>query len=306
MTKLYRQHSVINRQSDSGYSDDHWLKQFEDKLLKTSVQPRGQSLYEQITSIMNTKSKYPSVQAAVDDMMQRSGLTEYLNSVKQSESNNVNVKQASSDEDQIIESLKNALKQSNFKQVGYFMGKLDGNEPSNAMDAALSFKYFHDPELKLSKIPTDKLMDFTSGYCDSVGFSPEDTAWQLNFTKNIVNKLNKKASSTSSDMPDIIQENPNIMHTLQNIIQDTRGNIPVPAIIDRLRALHSKDVANDGAWEDDKLIRLVSKLNLQAKRDNPSNYDTFYDLGRNDHSAGESDLDASNTDAFNILHPAKI
>lgn len=34
---------------------------------------------------MNTKSKYPSVQAAVDDMMHRSGLSNYLDTVKESQ-----------------------------------------------------------------------------------------------------------------------------------------------------------------------------------------------------------------------------
>src|SRR5208282_2263405 len=86
MAKQPRNNSVINRQSDAEYSEDHWLKQFENSLQKTSVQPRGQeSLVEQINSIMNTKSKYPSVQAAVDDMMNRSGLSSYLDNVKVSE-----------------------------------------------------------------------------------------------------------------------------------------------------------------------------------------------------------------------------
>src|SRR5208282_2495482 len=85
MAKQPRSQPVISRQSDADQSDDHWLRQFEEKLQKTSVQPRGNSLVEQINSIMNTKSKYPSVQAAVDDMMNRSGLSSYLDNVKVSE-----------------------------------------------------------------------------------------------------------------------------------------------------------------------------------------------------------------------------
>jgi len=210
MVKNSRHQGVISRQSDESYSEDHWLKEFENKLQKTSVQPRGHSLFDQISSIMNTKSKYPSVQAAVDDMMQRSGLTAYLDNVKTS-------------------------------------------------------------------------TEETSG-------KPKKTA-QL---------------KEDSKIPDVIKAKPSIKHTLENIIRETRGNIPVPAIISRLRALHAADISDESAWEDEKLIRLVSSCNLQAKKDNPGNYDHFDDLGRGDHSTADSDIDASNTDAFNALMPAKI
>src|SRR5271155_486826 len=85
MAKQPRHQSVISRHSDDSYSEDHWLRQFESNLQKTSVQPRGQSVYDEISSIMNSKGRYPSVQAAVDDMMHRSGLTTYLSGVKESQ-----------------------------------------------------------------------------------------------------------------------------------------------------------------------------------------------------------------------------
>jgi hypothetical protein len=217
MSKYNRHQSVINRQSDASYSEDHWLKEFENKLQKTSVQPRGQSLFDEISTIMNNgKAKYPSVQAAVDDMMQRSGLSDYLDQTKYSE------------EDNTQKSKKTAQVQ-------------------NA----------HAPE-----------------------------------------KVNPKT-------PDIIKEKPSILRTLENIIKDTRGNMPVPAIISRLHSLHASDIPDEGAWEDEKLIRLVSQLNLQAKKDNPSNFENFDNLGKGDFT-DNSDVDPSNTDAFNILMPAKI
>jgi hypothetical protein len=211
MSKPSRHQSVINRQSDEGYSEDHWLRQFEDKLQKTSVQPRGQNLYDQISTIMNSKSKYPSVQAAVDDMMHRSGLTDYLQHVK-----------ISSDEEVPAKSRKTA-------------------------------------QLKVD-----------------------------------------------SKTPEVIKNKPSILNTLENIIKESKGNLSVPTIISRLRALHAADISNEGAWEDDKLIRLVSRLNLQAKTSNPSSYDNFNDLGKGDHSTAERDIDPSNTDAFNALMPARI
>jgi hypothetical protein len=218
MSKQSRHQSVISRQSDSDYSEDHWLKQFEQKLQKGAVQPyKGDSLYDQINSIMNGKSKYPSVQAAVDDMMSRSGLTAYLDNVK---------------------------------------------------------------------------------------VSQEETFDQN--TKTAQHQPQPQAPGNQPDVPSIIKQKPNIMRTLENIIKETRGNIPVPAIISRLHALHANDISDEGAWEEDALIRLVSQMNLKAKSDNPDSYENFDNLGQGDHSTADSDIDASNTDAFNALMPAKI
>ncbi len=209
MSKRYN--SVISKQSDESYSEDHWLKEFEATLQKTSVQPRGDSTYDQISSIMNTKSKYPSVQAAVDDMMQRSGLSSYLDNVK----------------------------------VSY----------------------------------------------DKTPPQPKKTAQQA----PVDNKL-----------PKIIQEKRDILNTLENIVKDTKGNISVPAIISRLHSFHAGVVSDENAWEDEKLIRLVSLMNLNAKKNNPTNYENYRNLGQGDRSMDNTDVDVSNTDAFNALMPAKL
>jgi hypothetical protein len=61
--------------------DDIWAKRFQQSLEKSAVQSRevDRNLFDQINSVLGNKSKYPSVQAAVDDMKNRSGLTAYLN-----------------------------------------------------------------------------------------------------------------------------------------------------------------------------------------------------------------------------------
>lgn len=217
MPRAPRSSPVISRQSDSEYSEDHWLRQFENSLQKTSVQPRGESIFDQISSIMNSKSKYPSVQAAVDDMMHRSGLSDYLDNVKLSEEtlDEKSKKTAESHKEELREKLKN------------------------------------------------------------------------------------------SRVPQVIQSKPSIMRTLENIVRESRGNLPVPAIITRLRSLHAQDIADDSAWEDERLVRLVSDCCEQAKRDNPSTFDKFDQLGRGDHSATD-EIDPSNSDAFSALMPAKI
>lgn len=84
MSNKYSRHqSIINREADAHIDEDHWLKQFEKNLQKSAVQSRrvDDSLFNQINSIMNNKSKYTSVSSAVEDMMQRSGLTDHLKNI---------------------------------------------------------------------------------------------------------------------------------------------------------------------------------------------------------------------------------
>src|SRR5277367_3622508 len=79
MSKYIRYQPAITRNSDENISEDHWLKQFEKSLQKSAVQPKTQqSLFDQINNIMNRTSKHSSVEAVVDDMKERSGLTAYL------------------------------------------------------------------------------------------------------------------------------------------------------------------------------------------------------------------------------------
>lgn len=209
-----RQPNTISRQSDEGESGDHWFREFEKTLQKTSVQPKGDgSLFDQINTIMNGKPKYPSVQAAVDDMMMRSGLTNYLN------------------------------------------GKTSQTE-----DEPIQKKRANVPQAEI--------------------------------------KSNPKT-------PQVIVEKPSILHTLENIIRDSKGNLSVPTIISRLHSLHSNDISEESAWDDERLIRLVSYYNLKAKKNNPANFESFDNLGRQDNSINNSDIDPSNSQAFNALMPAK-
>jgi hypothetical protein len=127
--------------------------------------------------------------------------------------------------------------------------------------------------------------------------------------------INKKVAQQSSDnnqvidkkiemTPIAIQKHPAIAHTLENCIRDTKGNLSVPAIIGRVRSIHQNDVSNAKDWDDDKLTLLVSKLNLDAKKNNPGNYEQYQNLGSRD-SGSDTDIDPSNTDAFHALNPAR-
>lgn len=217
MSKYIRHQPIISRHSDAYIDEDNWLHRFEQSLLKGAVQSRqiDHSIFDQINSIMNNKSKYPSVQAAVDDMKNRSGLTAYLNKINKTSSLHQNNKK-STDDNSVI-----------------------------------------DKKIKMSPI--------------------------------------------------IITKCPAIGQTIQNYIESTKGNLSVPAIISKIRSIHQNDISEASDWEDDKLIRHISKLNLAAKsKNNSTNNDNCYrNLGIQDHF-DDNDIDPSNTDPFNILNPTKI
>jgi len=218
MSSKYNRHSsVVHRQSENEVDEDSWLHRFQKSLLKDAVQPKSQtSLFDQINSIMNGKSRFPTVDAAVEDMKERSGLTAYLNGMSKSSS---------------------------------------------------------DEEVKAPK---------------KVASADEQQAFD------------KKIEMT----PVVLRKQPNIKKTIENYIRDTKGNLPVPAIIDKIRSIHAKDVTDSKDWDDDKLIILVSRLNLAAKKDNPGSFQDYSNLGSRD-PGSDSEIDPSNNDAFFALTPVK-
>jgi hypothetical protein len=318
MSKYERYSPVISRNADENISADHWLKQFEKNLQKSAVQPRTQnSLFDQINTIMNRKSKYPTVDAAVEDMKNRSGLTAYLDKEKQAEdisSKAIVIKNAGEEKtDNIIISLKEAVRGSDWRNAGKLMADLElveGNPTTNAMDNVVAFKHFYDPELKHVKIPMDAWEDFTVGYCQGRGMNEETTHQQLKFTKRIMENHGKKFAADENQaidkhIPIVIKKYPPIRKTLENCIRDSKGNMSIPAIIEKIRSIHQGDVSEAKDWDEDKLIYLVSNLNLEAKKNNPSTYENYSNLGSRDSNCNQ-EIDASNTDAFNALNPAKI
>jgi hypothetical protein len=213
-SKYVRHQPAIQTHSTQSDDEDTWLNRFQKNLSKDAVQPRQQnSLFDQINSIMNGKSKFPTVDAAVQDMKERSGLTAYLQKIKQSS---------------------------------------DEEVPSAS-----------------KKVASD----------------------------------NQQAIDKKVEMiPIVMKKNPQIQKTVENYIRDTRGNLSVPAIISKVQSIHQNDVSDAKDWDDDKLVILVSKLNLAAKKDNPGGYQDYSNLGTRD-SGSDSEIDPSNTDAFFALTP---
>ena len=113
--------------------------------------------------------------------------------------------------------------------------------------------------------------------------------------------IDKKIDMT----PIVLKKKPNILNTFKNFIEDSKGNLPISAIIEKVKSIHHQDCSDAKDWDDDKLIILVSRLNLEAKKNNPEAFQNYTNLGKRDMST-DSDIDPSNTDAFFALTPAKI
>jgi hypothetical protein len=85
--KYYRSMPPISRDNgaiDRGEPTPAWLSEFTNNLEKEAVKSKQEdySLYDQINSILGNKSKYSTVQEAVEDMKKRTGLSLYLDQLK--------------------------------------------------------------------------------------------------------------------------------------------------------------------------------------------------------------------------------
>ena len=204
----YKKNSIISSRKDDRLSDDDWALKFERALEKNAVQPvsNDRSVYDQINSIMNGKSKYSSVQAAVDDMKKRSGLTDYLN-----------------------------------------------------------------------KITVSKTQE--------------------------TNKIATQQDKQPNKQPELFVKYPEVKQTFQNYVTSTRGNLPIPAIVDKVRSIHRNDVLDQGLWEEEDLLKAIHRMNL-VEEIKYTHQDKDLNLGKGDMS--DSDFDQSNSDAFLSLTPVKM
>lgn len=205
MSRYNRGNSIISRQSDSQFDEDNWMSKLQQSLLKEAVQPKAidESMFDQINAIMNNKSKYTSVAAAVEDMKERSGLKAYL-----------------------------------------------ANKVSQETEAP------------------------------------------------------KKIASENKNQPTLFQKCPQIKQTFENVIRDTKGNLSLPAIIDRVRSIHGKDASDSKDWDEDNLMRFVSRENLKEKQNSPDTFELNNHLGEQDTHYDDTGT-TSNEDAFLSLMPAK-
>jgi cobalamin biosynthesis protein CobT len=213
---------AISRNSDESTVQPSWMSDYANRLSKQSVQPYRQdnSVYDQIYSIINgNKPKYPSVDAAVKDMQERSGFSAYQTKQK-----------SASNEDQM-----------------------------KAMAAQICRKAEEKEDKK------------------------DDTRSEVRLFKL----------------------HPQIKSTIDNWIEEVHGNLPVPAVITRIKEIHRNDVSDDSAWDEDDLIHYVSDKCHEVESRYPSDKDSGASLGHLPHFT-EDEIDPSNRDALFCLNPVAL
>ena len=116
-------------------------------------------------------------------------------------------------------------------------------------------------------------------------------------------KLADKEEVKKNSKPQLLIQYPNIELTINNYIEDTSGNQPLPAILNHVRSIHKKDTNDDSLWDAEDLIKFIDKLNRAAVK-NIDDSDGNRNLGRLDRQ-DRKDVDPSNHDAFHALMPVR-
>lgn len=143
----------------------------------------------------------------------------------------------------------------------------------------------------------------------SVQSAVEDMKMRSGLTKYLENiKISEEKESTkkiaqNNSLPKVVQMNPEIGTTIQNIVESSHGTSPVFSILERVKSIYKNDglISDPKYWENDDIPRYISRLNLieKSKGYSPT---INSNLGKVDY---QSEDDPSNSDAFIGLMPAK-
>jgi DNA-binding ferritin-like protein len=104
------------------------------------------------------------------------------------------------DKDQLLEALKQALKAKDWYFAGKINAKFDLKFDGMTLNGAESIrviKYFKDPEVSQIRVPIDKWLEYTAGYCEGAGRSRAETLKDLKFTQDVIDNINKRNNSKS-------------------------------------------------------------------------------------------------------------
>lgn len=112
----------------------------------------------------------------------------------------------------------------------------------------------------------------------------------------------KTAQVSSTNEPVVFSKVPNIKNTIKNYIRSTNGGMSIPAILEKIKEIHRKDVPDPKDWEDENLLRFIGTLNSEEQQKHPTNKSEYLNLGKQ--VSDQSDHDLSNDDAFLSLTPA--
>lgn len=139
----------------------------------------------------------------------------------------------------------------------------------------------------------------------SVAQAVEDMKERSGMT-SFLNKMQARANEESVKKKanaKVFETNPQIKDTVDNYITDTRGNLPIPAVVERIKGIHHNDVADDSAWDDEEFLHYINNKSIEENKKHPNSDNTSSNLGKINNFA-DDDLDPSNMDAFHSLNPA--
>lgn len=127
---------------------------------------------------------------------------------------------------------------------------------------------------------------------------------KLRASEKINKKIATEIDNTLAKQINVINKYPNIYNTIVNYINDSNGNLPVPAVLEQVKSIHRNDIADPKDWEDPNLIKLISELNQKYRKEH--NFKgTEEDLGKIDRSNSDIGNDPDNNDYFAGLTPKK-
>lgn len=286
--------------------NEEFFNEFKEKLEKAAVQSKTQeSLFDQINAVINgARSKFSTVNAVVEDMKERSGLTAYLKTSKELDSNadvkkTASVKLSKATKEDNLEKLEEQalklVKEKRWLELGKICGKIAKLIKNTKLTSNIT-------KVKVPKAFAD---DWAIGYCETIGEKLSDNevkALKKKFAQDNNSAFDKKIPVESIEIvePIVIKKVPNIKNTIENYINSTKGTLSISAIIEKIKAIHKSDIPDINDWEDENLLKFISKLNLMAKKNNPIFYHSDANLGKQD-IINDDEIDPSNYNAFYLL-----
>lgn len=102
----------------------------------------------------------------------------------------------------------------------------------------------------------------------------------------------------------IFEIKPQVQSTIDNFIEDTHGNLPIPSIIERAKSIHKNDITDDSSWDDDGLLSYINDKSIDVKKQNPTNDDQYTTLGKLP-QIDDKDIEI-NQDVFKSLSPTSF
>lgn len=139
----------------------------------------------------------------------------------------------------------------------------------------------------------------SKAYCDGCQTDDANCKCEEGCTCCLHCLLKKK---TNSKEIELFKKLPQVKITVDNYLEDTRGNLPLPAVLQKIKSIHSIDVSDDSMWNDENFLRYLKDKSLEVKQKNPSSDANYSNLGKVP-QFNDTDIDPSNTDALHSLMP---